>query len=493
MKTKKESQAAVYNSIAPTTRTQGGLRQLDPAVVLPVYASLLSRQKLRALLTQSGPRLYWRTLTPLIILWGMLYQRLHHDHTCDAAVSYLHSGAIDALDGQDPHAEPLSQRLRSESTAAYVQGRNRLPLALVQAVRQWVGQQVVAWLQAPPSEPAHALWQGRAVRVLDGTSFRMRPFGDLAATYGQAHNQKGTSYWVVAKALASFCLYSQVCIGYDAGSQHTSEPAMFRAVIQQDPQAHSIYIADQGLGVFRVAQVAQHYGHDVVLRLELRSAKRLLRMAGAAPLPSGQQCWLCWQPAPNTVCEPDWPIAAIPGRLIYVHVAPAGFRPFDVYLFTTLTDALTYPLQQICALYVQRWQGELDFRHIKTVMAMAEFTVQSADLFRKELAIGLLAYNLVCALMAQAAQQAGIAPAELSFSRCLRRITHWLTNGVPTWVGQNSDPAPYLLRQLVRCRLPQQPNKVQHEPRRTWRRPVVYGALFGDRDSARQQYLKEMA
>lgn len=458
-----------------------------------MYATLLPRQKLCELLAQCGPCLYWRTLTPLIMLWGMLYQRLHADHTCDAALSYLHSGAVDRLDPEDRHAEPLSQRLRSESTSAYVQGRHRLPLALVQAALHWVAHQVVAGCRDPAEATDKLSWHGRAVRVLDGTTFRLRPYGDLVETYGQAHNQKGQSYWVVAKSLVSFCLFSQVCIGYAADSQPASEPGLFRTVVQQDPQTHSIYLADQGLGVYRIAQVALHQDHDVVLRLELRVAKRLLRLAGGPSLASGQERPVCWQPAPETVCEPDLPIEPIPGRLIYVHLAPPGFRPFDVYLFTTLLDAARYPLAEICALYLQRWRGELDYRHIKTVMDMEEFDVQSAALFRKELAVGLLAYNLVCALMAQAALQAGLLPAHLSFSRCLRRLVTFLSHGVPAWVLARSDPLTYLLERLARCRLPTQPAKVRHEPRQVRGRPAIYPYMKGDRDTARQHWRENQA
>jgi hypothetical protein len=469
------------------------LSRAEPAAVLPIYASLLSRERLNVLLCQSGQRLYWRTLTPLIMLWGMLYQRLHHDHTCDAAVSYLRSGAVDDLDGQDPHGQPLSQRLRSESTAAYVQGRNRLPLTLVQAASQWVAHQVLSWSQDSPQGTAQPYWHGRAVRVLDGTTFRLRPHGDLAQTYGQAHNGQGCSYWVVAKSLVSFCLYRQVCIGYAEGSQQSSEPGLFRQVVQQDPVAQSIYIADQGLGVYRVAQVACHYGHDVVLRLEQRVAQRLLRLAGGPPLHDHQERPLVWQPAPTAVVEPDWPIQPIAGRVLYIRVEPAGFRPFDVYLFTTLTDARRYSLAEIAALYGLRWRGELDLRHIKTVMQMEEFTVQSAALFRKELAVGLLAYNLVCALMTQAALQAGVCPAQLSFSCCLRRIAMFLCYGMPAWVNAQSNPLTYLLSELAGCRLPVQPQKTHHEPRRVRRRQSTYPPLLGNRDAARRQWLEEMA
>jgi hypothetical protein len=494
MNTNQESQAAVYE-IRRLAPGQGcALATVAPADLMPIYVQLFPRQRLRELLA-GGPRLYWRVLSPMILLWGLIFQRLHHDHTCDAALAYLHSGAADRLDQEDRHALPLSQRLRSENTSAYVQGRKRLPLGLIEQAMRWVGLQVAGWLRQRAEADSRLNYHGRAVRVLDGTTFRMRPFGDLAQTYQQSKNQDGLSYWVVAKSLASFCLHSQVCIGYAVSSQQSSEPAMFSTVLQQDPQPHSLYIADQGLGVYRVAQVARHAGHDVLLRLERRVAKRLLRTSGVSePLASGHEAAVVWHPAPTTVCEPGLAIEPIPGRLIYVHLAPTGFRPCDVYLFTSLLEADLDPLAELCALYRQRWRAELNYRHIKRTLQMAEFDVQSAAMFRKELAVGLLTYNLVCALMTQAACQAGLlGPNQLSFSQCLRRIEMALSLGCSTPGLNQDDPFRSLLTRLALCRLPHQPAKVAHEPRLVRQRWHAYGALHGDRNSARQRLYKDVA
>ena len=50
-----------------------------------------------------------------------------------------------------------------------------------------------------------------------------------------------------------------------------------------------------------------------------------------------------------------------------------------------------------------------------------------------------------------------------------------------------------MLNRLAKCKLPNQPNKVAHEPRKARGKPRVYPALKGDRASARQIHLLEMA
>ena len=92
-------------------------------------------------------------------------------------------------------------RTASESTSSYIQGRNRLPLSVLVGALHHVYQVILSWLRADKR-----CWKGHAVRLFDGTTMRLRPFGDLVETYGQAKNQHGTAYWVIVRVLAAFCL-----------------------------------------------------------------------------------------------------------------------------------------------------------------------------------------------------------------------------------------------------------------------------------------------
>ncbi|MBC8457187.1 MAG: hypothetical protein H8D67_04225 [Deltaproteobacteria bacterium] len=164
-----------------------------------IVRQLLPRDVIKELVKNSGVRLYWRLLTPLVLVWCFIYQRLSKDHTCDEVVSHLLSGGADDLTDRKRNKAPLSRQLQSESTSSYVQGRNRLPLSVLVGALHHLYQVILGWLR---EDARH--WKGHAVRLLDGTTMRLRPFGDLA--YGQAKNQHGTTYWVIVRVLAAFCL-----------------------------------------------------------------------------------------------------------------------------------------------------------------------------------------------------------------------------------------------------------------------------------------------
>ena len=466
----------------------------SPEEILPIYQALLPRPMVKELLQAKKITLYWRLFSPLVVLWLMIFQRLNKDHSCDGAVSHVHTGAVDDIDPYDEHEEPLSKRVTSESSSAYVQGRNRLPLMILSQTLKYLSRAIRTWL-SQADQAAGGLagsWKGHAVRLLDGTTFRLPPEGDLVETYGQASNQHGQAYWVIAKAVAVFCLYTQTVVSYATGHNHLSETAFVLDLMQADDEPFSLYLADNGLGIYRVAQVARQCHKYVSLRLKTGVAQALQRAnKRSRQLKPGEESLVSWTPKATTKVEPGLSTAPIEGRLIYARIEKKGFRPQDLFLFTTLLDPDRYPAAEICALSGQRLQVEICFRHLKTSLDMEEFAVKSVAMFRKELAVGLIAYNLICALMVKAGQLAALPPSRLSFCRCWRRIREALFFGLPRWVYEQQAIQLYLLHRLAKCKLPQQPNKVRYEPRKVRRRPVVFPALKGDRQTARQQLLDQ--
>ena len=462
--------------------------------LIPVYQELLPRQKIKALAKVSGVTLYWRLFSPLIVLWGFIYQRFDTDHTCDGFVSHLYTGGADNLDPDDSHISPLSKRLKSENSSGYCQGRIRLPLSIIQGCLSYTAKKIASWLPSREAEgdQERGRWKGFVVRLLDGTTFRLRPLGNLVESYGQACNQHGASYWVVVRSMVAFCLYSQSVVSYAEGRTTISEQAMVKQLMEADPEENSLYVGDQGLGVYQVVQIAHHFSKKVVLRVTRSVAQSLQkRNSSARYLKPGEERTVFWSPQRRNKLEPGLPVLPIEGRIIYARIETPGFRPMDIYLFTTLLDQELYSATEIVELYGQRLRVEIDYRHIKTTLEMEQFEVKSAEMFRKELAAGLLTYNLICGLMVKAAQIGQLLPSQLSFARCWRRIRHTLFQGVPVWVYEQGDVQNYLLKRLAKCIIPHQPNKVRHEPRKVRRRPAPFPPLIGDRNKARQEILDQ--
>jgi len=60
-----------------------------------------------------------------------------------------------------------------------------------------------------------------------------------------------------------------------------------------------------------------------------------------------------------------------------------------LYLFTTLTDRGQYPPEDIIALYAQRWNVELNLRHVRTPFPTEAPDGKPVGIVRKELGLGV--------------------------------------------------------------------------------------------------------
>lgn len=93
-------------------------------------------------------------------------------------------------------------------------------------------------------------------------------------------------------------------------------------------------------------------------------------------------------------------------RMIRLRVTAKGFCTRRVVLVTTLTDAELYPADALRKLYGERWQVELHFAQIKTILAMDVLRCKSPEMTERGVAIHRIAYNLVRSLMSDAALRA---------------------------------------------------------------------------------------
>jgi len=106
-------------------------------------------------------------------------------------------------------------------------------------------------------------------------------------------------------------------------------------------------------------------------------------------------------------------------RLIEVKIERRGFRPEKLRLLTNLRDRERYPAEKIVALQQCRWAVEIDFRAIKITMGMDHLSGKSPAMIEREILLHMIAYNLVRALMLDAACEADIPPERISFSRAV--------------------------------------------------------------------------
>jgi hypothetical protein len=403
----------------------------------------------------------------LVTLWLLVFQRLNADHSLQAALIHARTGGADTLKPK------LSGRLRSGSTASYSGARKRLPWQFLLEVLQLAGSKIS---RLSPS----ALWKGWRVVLLDGSTVRLRSYGNIPKELPPHRNQqRHPSYWCLMRVVVGFCAFSGAALDCAMGSNHLSEQLLGAEIILR-AAAGCLFIGDRNFGIFLIAQSARAKGHQVLLRLtDVRAAKLLGRALSLGEHP------LSWKATGQSQRQVSLSAEPIEGRLLVVRLQRPGFRDQQLCLFTTLLDRAEYPLEELVQLYGRRWQVELDLRYVKTQLESVQLEVHSADMARKEWLASLIAYNLIRAAMLCAAVHTQTQPLKLSFSTCRRYLECWLEDfGVTK--RRASATWEQTLTKMSQCLLPTRPEPRPNEPRAQRHLRQSFPPLRGSRAEARK-------
>lgn len=159
-------------------------------------------------------------------------------------------------------------------------------------------------------------------------------------------------------------------------------------------------------------------------------------------------------------------------REIFYYIVIPGFRTERVSLITTLLDNTIYSSLAIVKLYGQRWDVELDLRHLKTTLGMDILRCKTPSMVRLEIYIYLLAYNLLRSLMWSAGTTYDTPPLRLS----LQGTRHHFNNFIPQLLAASSKQLQRIYRTLllviVHKVVPVRPGR--SEARVQKRRPKAY-------------------
>ena len=380
---------------------------------------------------------------------------------------------------QDVVGRHLSQRTAlgltgsSLNTGPYCKARQRLPLALVESCVQEVAR------VASSALPSHARWQSRPIKLIDGTTVSMPDTPTLQARFPQHKGQPSGLGFPLARIvgvidLASGCV-SDWTVDACAG-QGTGEPQQLWRLLDRF-DAGDVVIADRAYSSYFLLAALQQRGIDFVIR-----EHQLRKNDPARSMVLGANDRLIrWDRPVRPTWMDEATYAAVPATVELREVRDGNRR-----LVTTLCDPQAVTAPQIGWLYCQRWHIELDFRAIKCVMQMDILRCKTVDMALKEIAALLLGYNLIRAVMGEAAKPDGIAVRCLSFAAARRAtvVFQETLRHCPTRAHRASARC-LMLMTVAYWRIPDRPDRI--EPRAIKRRPKPQPLLRMTRAIARDQ------
>ena len=337
--------------------------------------------------------------SPLITLQAFIFQVLSDDSSCQQAVAGV---LVDRLS--------QGQSANTINTGPYCKARQRLPLAqMAQAVATTGSrlhqQSIKAWL-----------WHGLNVVLVDAATVLMPDTPKNQAVFPQQSNQKPGLGFPIVRLLALISLATGAIIDYRLGAYQgkgTGETSLFSQVLNTLITG-DLLLADRYYCTFAIIALLHAKGIPVLFPLHANK-KADFRQDSKLGAKDHVVDWK--KPKRKPVWMTALAYADLP-ELITVR----EFRVKGIVYVTTLLSAKQFNKQELASLYKERWKIELDFLAIKTHMGMEMLRCKTPEMVQKEIAVHLLAYNIIRGNLAQAAVMHDKIPRQLSFRATVQLI-----------------------------------------------------------------------
>jgi hypothetical protein len=455
---------------APRSRLQELLGQWPQRPSINQYTEAFGEFIPQTLLGRSKEKVNsrQRIFSPLVTFWAFLAQVLERGSSCRDALQRISAWwQVHFPDQGSP----------SSDTSGYCQARARLD----EAVLQQIGTQVAEQLERQVTN--EQLWQGRRVKIVDGTGLSMPDTAANQLQWPQNSGQKPGCGFPQLKVVGLFCLHSGALLEVAHDDKHHHDITLARRLWHL-LQPGEILLADRGFcSYLDIAQLLGR-GVDCVMRLHQGRGKPDFRRGRRL----GQNDRIVvWHKPPQRL--PHWSKEeydqlpkTLTLRILRYEITVPGFRSKEVILLTTLLDPQLYPAQELEKLYFRRWNVELHFRQIKTMLGMDVLRCLTPRMVLKELAMHRIAYNLIRALMQRAALTYDVDLERISFKGSLDSLHHYAdaiyaAHRKPRKQAQLFDA---LLRTIASDLVPLRPER--SEPRARKRRPKNYQLLTKPRE-----------
>ena len=434
----------------------------DSSALFSLYRQVAPAELFRLLQRQIGRKVRVGIYTARLVMWMMMLQRLQPRGTLASSVAQLVEGRYDPL--LSP-CKRVQERKIGLSTGGYCQARQHLPKLLVSCTMDEVLERLRGRLLEEGPEPRQRAY------LLDGSTLQLEHEPELVQAFPPASNQHGKSHWPVMRIVVLHDLETGLAErpywGPLNGRKAVSEQALAGRAVAHVPAGCTI-VGDRNFGIFATAYSVQQAGHQAVLRLTAVRAKSV--MGGPITLQGDYAVrWRAsrWDGNKKRKQRPrPWPSdATVEGRLIAWRTGRGKHKQW-LYLFTTTS----LPAEEVVALYGRRWRIETDLRSLKQTVHLYRLSAHSSEMMEKELLVAVMAYNLVRAIMFQAAQRAQIDPRQLSFTyACNIVLDSYPEILAARTAKQQQQKLDRMIDLVARCRLPKR-TKPRSYPREVWGR-----------------------
>ena len=289
-----------------------------------------------------------------------------------------------------PHVPKSKTQSISNNTAAWSKARGRVEQKLVDEVyaasKDFSGYQI------------NDSWNGKEVFITDGTYFQMQDTPELRKKYYVTDTDASTDPSYPQGLLQGMVKQGSGCVwDYEIGTRHQSELELAGPMLSRLPEG-SLLLADDLYNTYAIFSIILANKLDIIV-----PGKRVRNYKVIEQIVEGDEIVEIKKTSRPAWLPQDF---VLPQTLRLRKITYKDSNNETEYvLYTTILD-VSISKSDLIAKYLTRWDIEITIREIKTIMDVNVARSKTEAMVFKEMAVALIAYNLIRKIIAQSAQNA---------------------------------------------------------------------------------------
>ena len=402
----------------------GGSLRLTDRISLGVLAEILPRDLIEEVLYETGRREQRsRRLPAHVMVRFCLAMCLFFDEDYEEVMRLLVGSLKDLESWRDEWTVP--------STSALTQARQRLKADPLRVLFERVAVPVAG-------RGTKGAWLGsRRVMAVDGFMLDIADTPDNVTEFGRLDEGPKASALPQVRVLALAECGSHADIAASFGPCRVDERTLFTDILGA-LEPDMLVIVDRNFYSYQLWKQAWGTGADLLWRVQASVTLPVIE-----PLPDGSYRSMVINPKITGARRkalidqvrrgheiPEG--KAIPVRVVEYEIPDREGNGTGelICLITSILDPSDVTATELAAAYHERWESETSFREKKTYLRRSGHVLRSKspEMVRQEIWALLLAHYAIRKLMCKAADEAGLDPDRLSFTRSLRVIRRQVTD-----------------------------------------------------------------
>lgn len=238
-------------------------------------------------------------------------------------------------------------------------------------------------------------WKGRAVYAVDGTTFKTQDTEQLRE-YFDCDRKKNNQPLPIGRLEGLINLYGGGLVAVDIDKYTSSEGKMLKKIFNQIPEG-TIVLADDLYSKYGYFSYCKQHKIDLITQKKCNNQEETVReIIPGDKIVKWKKSTYSESVLYNDRNEMEEFIIL---RKIQV-IDPADPKQ-NITIYTTLLDETAYPALDIITLYFQRWEIEISFRQIKSILKMEYLRGKTVDMVHKEIYAHLILYNIIRKMLSE--------------------------------------------------------------------------------------------